>query len=223
MGNLNALLAFQLSHIILGHRLDTKFAFNDRLLFPSTSVFNRIPMHHTDADNAAAAKKAMELLSAKELAGGQQYFGLYLQQLQERLKPLKALNEPMIGDGLVKSDNDPTFWMEPIIAKSPKLEMSNLKQQAAMPLSSFLRRDPWTDQMITLHPAFEPLLSAADKIPFEVAPVYIKLSYYKPPTEAPAAAPTAAAPTAPATTAEPAPAENTAPAATSGTANPPQN
>lgn len=246
MGNLNALLAFQLAHIILGHRLDTKYAFNDRLLFPSTSVFNRIPMHHTPEDNEAAAKKALELLNAKELTGGQQYFGLYLQQLQDRVKQLKALNEPMIGDGLIKSDDDLTFWMAALIGKSPKLEMSNLKQQAAMPLSSFLRRDPWTDQMITMHPAFEPLLSPADKMPFEVAPVYIKLSYYKPPTEAPtpnAAAPAGATPTnpaagtetapaagaapSPAAGTETAPAENPPPAGSTapatGTANPPQN
>src|SRR6266446_3275536 len=89
MGNLNAILAFQIAHIILAHRLDTKYAFNDRLLFPSTSVFKRIPMHHTDADNTAAAKKALELLNAKELEGGQQYFSLYLQQLQQRVKNLK--------------------------------------------------------------------------------------------------------------------------------------
>ncbi|RZU42802.1 hypothetical protein [Edaphobacter modestus] len=223
MGNLNALLAFQLAHIILGHRLDTKFAFNDRLLFPATSVFNRIPMHHTNADNEAAAKKAVELLGAKELVGGEQYFGLYLQQLQQRLPSLKALNQPMIGDGLVKSDNDQTFWMAAMVAKSPKLDMADLKQQAAMPLSSFLRRDPWTDQTITLHPAFETLLSPADKMPFEVGPVYIKLGYYKPPTETPApsgGAPAANSQPAPATS--PAtPAEPTSPAA--ATANPPQN
>ena len=57
IGNLNALLAFQLAHVILGHRLDTKYAFNDRLLFPSASVFERIPMHHTAADNTEAARK----------------------------------------------------------------------------------------------------------------------------------------------------------------------
>ena len=34
-GNLNALLAFQLAHIILGHRLDTKYAFNDTLMLPN--------------------------------------------------------------------------------------------------------------------------------------------------------------------------------------------
>ena len=191
MGNLNAILAFQIAHIVLGHRLDTKYAFNDRLLFPSTSVFDRIPMHHTDADNEAAAKKAMELLSAKELEGGQQYFGLYLQQLQQRVKALKALNEPMIGDGLVKSDNDPTFWMAAIMSKGPKLDIKDLKQQAAMPLSSFMRFDPWSDQVIVMHAAYEPLLTAADKMPFEVAPVYLKLSYYKPPTDAAAAAPAA--------------------------------
>jgi hypothetical protein len=197
MGNLNAILAFQIAHIILAHRLDTKFAFNDRLLFPTDSVFNRIPMHHTDADNAAAAKKAIELLSAKELSDGQQYFGLYLQQLQQRVKALKSLNEPMIGDGLVKSDEDPTFWLAALMPKGPKLDMANLKQQAAVPLGSFLRRDPWTDQVIAMHTAYEPLLSPADKMPFEVEPVYLKLSYYKPPADAGAATPTQPASTSP--------------------------
>jgi hypothetical protein len=209
MGNLNAILAFQIAHIILAHRLDTKYAFNDRLLFPSTSVFNRIPMHHTDADNTAAAKKAMELLGAKELEGGQQYFSLYLQQLQQRVKSLKALNEPMIGDGLVKGDDDPTFWMAAITSKGPKLDMKDLKQQAAMPLASFLRFDPWTDQVFVMHTAFEPLLTAADKMPFEVEPVYLKLSYYKAPAEA-APAPATAAPAADNTAAPAAAADTTA-------------
>lgn len=177
LGNLNALLAFQIAHIILGHRLDTTFAFNDRLLFPNTSVFNRIPMRHTDEDNASAAEKAIELLSAKELEGGQQYFGLYLQQLQQRVKSLKALNEPLIGDALVKSDVNQTFWLAALMAKGPKLDMNDPKQEAAMPLSSFLRRDPWTDQVIMMHAAYEPQLSPIDKMPFEVEPVSIKLSY----------------------------------------------
>jgi len=120
----------------------------------------------------------------------------------------------MIGDGLVKSDTDPTFWMQAIMAKGPKLDMKDLKQQAAMPLASFLRFDPWTDQVFVLHSAFEPLLTAADKMPFEVEPVYLKLSYYKAPAE-PAAAPTAQPATA-------APADNNpAPAAAAPAATPP--
>jgi hypothetical protein len=217
MGNLNAVLAFQLAHIILGHRLDTKYAFNDQLLFPSTSVFKRIPMHHTDADNEAAAKKAIELLNAKELVGGEQYFGLYLQQLQQRDKSLAALNQPLLGDGVVRNDKDATFWLQALISKSPKLNVNDLKQQAAMPLSSFLRFDPWTDKVAVLHTAYEPLLSPADKMPFEVEPVYLKLSYYKEPTDTGASAPNAPAPgegnTAQPATAAPAPA-NTPPQTT---------
>jgi hypothetical protein len=193
MGNLNGLLAFQLAHIILGHRLDTKYAFSDRLLFPSTSVFERIPMHHTDADNEEAAKEAMKLLGTKELAGGQQYFGLYLQQLQTRLKGLPALNTPMIGDALIKSDKDTTFWMQALVNKGIKLDMKDLKQEAAMPLGSFLRFDPWTDQVIQLHSAFEPILNARDKMPFEIAPVYLKLTYYNPAAQQQQQQPAAAA------------------------------
>jgi hypothetical protein len=229
MGNLNALLAFQLAHIVTGHRLDTKYAFNDRLLFPDNAAFKRIPMHHTDADNIEAAKKAMELLSVKELADGQQYFGLYLQQLAQRTGTLKALNEPMMGDSLVRTESSakanatPAFWMQALIAKAPKLDVKDIKQEAAMPLASFLRFDPWSDQVITMHTAFEPVLSARDKMPFEVTPVYLKLGYYKAPA-APTAPPPADA-TAPAV-APAAAVDNTVPAqpaapATTGVAAPP--
>jgi hypothetical protein len=209
-GNLDAILAFQIAHIILGHRLDTKYAFSDRLLFPSTSVFQRIPMHHTDKDNEEAAKKALELLNAKELVFSQQYFGLYLQQLQTRLKQLPALNTPMIGDALIKSDKDPTFWMSSLLPKGIKLDMKDLTQQAAMPLASYLRFDPWTDQVIQMHYSLEPLLNPRDKMPFEVEPVYLKLTYYAPPTPPAAPSPAPAAPAAAAPPSDVSPATATA-------------
>jgi hypothetical protein len=223
MGNLNAVLAFQVAHIILGHHIDTKFAFSDRLMFPSESAFQKLPMHHTDADNVEAAKKAMELLGVKDLVDGEGFFSLYLQQLQVRSRGVKALTEPQLGDSLMKPDG--TFWMQAIVAKGPKLNNADLKQQGAMPLSSFLRFDPWTDQVIQMHTAYEPLLSPRDKLPFEITPVYLKLSYYAPPAATPAPAPEASPSPAPAPAA-PAPADAApapAPAAPSGgLSNPPQ-
>ena len=213
MGNLNAILAFQVAHIVTGHRLDTKYAFNDRLLFPDTSAFVRIPMHHTDADNLEAAKKTLELLSPKELVDSQQYFGLYLQMLQKRVKALQTLNQPMLGDALVKSDKDETFWLTALLPKGGKLDMNDLKQQAAVPLSSFLKFDPWTDQVVVKHVAYEPLLSSRDKMPFEITPIYLKLDYYKGPVVPPAADPNAGPATGTA-----APAANTAPPADGTTA-----
>jgi len=191
VNNLYAIIAFQVAHILQGHRLDTKYAFNDRLLFPDSSAFEKIPMHHTDKDNEEAAKKTMELLQPKELNAAAGQFGLYLAQLQDRSKSLTALNDPMIGDSLIKDPKTNTFWLQGLVGKGPKLDMNDLKQNAAMPLSSFLRFDPWTDQVVQMHAAYEPLLSSRDKMPFEVTPVYLKLSYYKAP--APGADPGAAA------------------------------
>ncbi|HVG26044.1 MAG TPA: hypothetical protein VM865_00455 [Acidobacteriaceae bacterium] len=224
MGNLNALLAFQVAHIVLGHHIDTKYAFSDRLMFPTESAFERLPMHHTDSDNAEASKKALELLNAKELSDGQQFFGLYLQQLQQREKGLKALTDPQIGDGLLRPDG--TFWMQGLVGKAPKLNNGDLKQQAAMPLSQFLRFDPWTDQVIKLNTAYEPLLSARDKLPFEITPVYLRLAYWAAPAAptgpAPAAAP-AASTAAPAADSTPAAGGNTTAAApATAPAAPPQ-
>jgi hypothetical protein len=215
MGNLNAVLAFQVAHIILGHHIDTKFAFSDRLMFPSESAFQKLPMHHTDQDNTEAAKKAMELLSVKDLADGQQYFGLYLQQLAARSKGLKALTDPQLGDSLMNPAGQ--FWMQAIVSKAPKLNNPDIRQQAAMPLSSFLRFDPWTDQVIQMHTAYEPLLSPRDKLPFEITPVYLKLTYYKPAEAAPAAAPAATPDANPAPAATPAPTADAATPAASPT------
>ena len=216
MGNLNSILAFQVAHVILGHRIDTKYAFSDRLMFPSLMAFQRLPMHHTEQDNAEAAKKAMELLSVKELADGPQWFGLYLQQLQSRVKGLKSLTEPQLGDSLLKPDG--TFWLQAMVGKAPKLNDKDIKQQAAMPLGAFLKFDAWTDQLLQMHTTYEPLLTQRDKMPFEVTPVYLKLNLYQPPA---APAPAAAAPaTAPAAT-QPAatPGDATTPPATAHTAD----
>ncbi len=184
VNNLYAVIAFQLAHIIQGHRLDTKYAFNDRLLFPDTAAFARIPMHHTDRDNEEAAKKTIELLQPKELQDAAGQFGLYLAQLQARYKSLTALNEPMLGDSLIRDPKTGTFWLQGLVAKGQKLNMTDLKQNAAMPLGSFLRFDPWTDQVVQMHSAYEPLLSSRDKMPFEITPVYLKLAYFKAPATA---------------------------------------
>ena len=210
-GDLNALLAFQIAHILLGHHIDTKFAFNDHLMFPQEAAFEHIPMHHTDDENVAAAKKAIELLSVPDLADGQQYFGLYLQQLQAREKGLHALPDPQIGDGLLKPDG--TFWYQALVAKGPKLNNTDLAQQAAMPLAQLLRFDPWTDKVIQLHSAYAPLLSSRDKLPFEITPVYLKLAYWQPP------APPAPPAPAPAATGAAAAADSTAPAAAAAPAD----
>ncbi len=208
-GNLYSLLAFQVAHILLGHHVDTKFAFNDRMLFPSEAVFQKFPMRHTDAEDAAAAKKAVELLSGSpDLEKGEPYFSLYLQQLLAREKGLKALTDPQMGDSLLKPDG--TLWLAALKDKGPKLNNADTTQQAALPLDSFVRTDSWTDQIVQLNSPVDRLLSAADKIPFEVHAIFLQLSEYKAPT--PAAPPAPPATDAPAAAAAPAAGTSTPPA-----------
>ena len=226
--NLYSIIAFQVAHIELGHHIDEKYVFSDFLLFPNESSFQRLPMQHIDADNATAAKRAIELLdklaATPTPAGGtstanvENYFGLYLQQLKAIQPGLKALNTPQIGDSLIKPDG--TFWLQALISKSPKLNNPNLTQRAAMPLDEQTKTDPWTDKVSRKNIKSAPaLLSPRGKIPFEVVPVYIGLAPYQAPPDPNAATPISA----PATTVPADGTVNAAPdgAAASGTTTPP--
>jgi len=59
---LAAVISFQLAHIDR-HHIDTRYAFNDRLLFPDTATFRRITMNHSTPDDEEAAKKAVDLFN----------------------------------------------------------------------------------------------------------------------------------------------------------------
>ncbi len=181
--DLAAVLSFQLAHIVLGHHIDTRYAFNDRLLFPDEATFSRIHMSHTDEDNELAAKKAVDLLNHSVYSSQLSQPGLFFEQLDTRSKVLAALNTPRLGDSLIRPDGTP--WLNALMTKAPKLDMNKLDQIAALPLGSQLKIDSWDDRVIRLNPKPAPIMNARDKMPFEVTPVFFRLSHY---AEAPQAA-----------------------------------
>lgn len=208
--DLAAVLSFQLAHIVLGHHIDTRYAFNDRLLFPDEATFQRITMNHSTLDNEAAAKKAVELFNNSVYKDKAASVGLFFQQLQTRQKSLTYLLTPRLGDSLLKADGTP--WLAGLTQGAPKLDVDNLNQIAALPLNSHLRIDPWDDKVFQLNVRPAPLLNARDKMPFEVTPIYYRLQRYEAPaTAVPAATP---APGATGTAAPPADNTNQAPPAT---------
>jgi hypothetical protein len=213
--DLAALISFQLAHIILGHHIDTRYAFSDRLLFPDESTFQRITMGHSAADDDLAAKKAVELLNNSVYHDRIPNAGLFFAQLQARSRELKALTTPQLGDSLLRPDGTP--WLADLSKSSPKLDMDKLDQIAALPLGSHLKIDPWEDRVLQLNVKPVPLLNARDKMPFEVTPIFYRLTRY---TE-PGAAQTPAAPDAGTTPATPPAAEQANPGTSS--APPPTN
>jgi hypothetical protein len=192
-----SVIAMELAHIAMGHHIDTRYAFNDRLLFPDESTFQRIDMYHTDHDNDEAAKRAMEYLQASMYKDKLPSAGLYYAQLIDRAKVLKALNTPKLGDSLIKADGTP--WMAALWKMSPKLNWDDLTQRAANPLGFWLKTDPWDDKVHQLSAPIYPYMNARDKMPFEVTPIFFKLQHYEeakvetpPAAAAPAATPPAA-------------------------------
>ncbi len=60
--SLAAVLSHELAHIVLGHNLGSKYAFNDRMLFSDDSTYNNLGFKHIPEEETAADKKAVELL-----------------------------------------------------------------------------------------------------------------------------------------------------------------
>jgi len=184
-----SVIAMELAHIAMGHHIDTRYAFNDRLLFPDETSFQRIDMYHSDHDNGEAAAKAMEYLQASMYKDRLTTAGLYYEQLVDRAKVLKSQNTPKLGDSLLKPDGTP--WMADLEKAAPKLNWDDLTQTAALPLGSWLKVDPWDDTVHMLDAKRYAPMNARDKMPFEVTPIFYKLQRYEtaqapPPPPAPA-------------------------------------
>ncbi|MGB8260328.1 MAG: M48 family metalloprotease, partial [Terracidiphilus sp.] len=193
-----SVISMELAHIAMGHHIDTRYAFNDRLLFPDEATFQRIDMYHSEHDNTEAVKRAMEYLQASMYKDKLPSAGLYWSQLADRAKVLKALNTPKLGDSLLKADGTP--WMADLAHQAPKLNWDDLAQIPALPLGSWLKTDPWDDKVHMLNAKRYAPMNPRDKMPLEVTPIFYKLARYDvskltPPTP-PAAAP--ATPPAPA-------------------------
>jgi hypothetical protein len=171
-----SVIALELAHITLGHHIDTRYAFNDRLLFPDESTFQRIEMFHSDHDNEAAVKKGMEYLQASMYKEQMPNAGLFWVQLADRGKELKQLNTPRLGDSLLRPDGTP--WMTQLAQSATKLNWDDLSQTAALPLGSWLKTDPWDDRVHMLNTKRYAPMNARDKMPLELTPVYYRLQRF---------------------------------------------
>jgi len=193
-----SVVAMEVAHIAMGHHIDTRFAFNDRMMFPDEATFRRIDMYHSDHDNAEAAKRAMEYLQNSMYKDKLPSAGLYYAQLVDREKVLKALNSARLGDSLLQADGTP--WLADLQRMAPKLNWDDLTQRPALPLGSWLKTDPWDDRVHQLNAKIYAYINPRDKMPLELTPIYYKLQRYDaskllppaPPATAPAAVPPAA-------------------------------
>jgi hypothetical protein len=172
--SLAMVLAHELSHIVLGHSLDTKLAFNDKLFFPDDETFRRLDFKRSSANEEAADTKALELLKNSPYKDKLANAGLFLKALQEKASQLPNLIRPHLGNSFAGSKTR----MSSLVASSPALDDKRIDQIAALPLGGRIKVDPWSDRVELSKAKPVALTAAREKMEFEITPVFPYLSRF---------------------------------------------
>src|SRR5271165_1475700 len=176
--SLAMVLAHETSHIVLGHRLDTKLAFNDKMFFPDQDSFQRLDFKRRPGDEEAADAKALELLKNSPYKDKLGSAGLFLKALQESAPELPNLIRPHLGNSMA---GNKSVRMSALLASAPELDAQRTDQIAALPLGGRIKLDPWTDQVELAKAKPVALTSAREKMPFEITPFFPYLTRYPTP------------------------------------------
>jgi len=174
--SLAAVLSHELAHIVLGHNLGSKYAFNDRMLFSDDSTYQNLGFKHIPEEEQAADKKAIELLKNSPYAQKLDNVGLFLKALQLRAPQLGALLSTHLGNPLAA--NGTVNRLSALSTVGPALDNSKLDQIAALPLGGRVKINPWNDKAEMVKTAPVTITSARDKMPFEVTPFFPRLARY---------------------------------------------
>src|SRR5882724_609342 len=191
--SLAMVLSHELAHIVLGHNLGSKYAFNDRMLFSDESTYNNLGFKHIPEEETAADTKALELLKASPYAQKLQTAGLFLRQLQARGPALAALLSAHLGNSFMSKEGQ-VQRLTAVMNDAPALEVDKLDQIAALPLGGRVKINAWDDAAELVKTAPVAITSARDKMPLEVTPFFPRLTRLTSggPTPTPTTASTAA-------------------------------
>jgi len=179
--SLAMVIAHEVAHIALGHRLDTRYAFFDRMLFEDHESFSKLIVKRTEAEERAADAKAIELLSKSPYKDNLGNAGLFLKAVQQRAKQLPNLLTPHMGNRIVQGKEG--VRMSSLTQGAPNLEINRIDQIAALPLGSRVRVDPWNATVSLIKSKPVALVGIREKMPFEITPLFPYLS--RPATAAP--------------------------------------
>ena len=179
--SLAAMVAHEVSHVVLGHRIDGQYAFFDRLLFDEKDTFRHFGFSRTQAEEEAANTKANELLKNSPYKDQLATAKLFLDALASRQRDIPNLISPHLGDrvpvnsglaaALVVSSDKPA---DPAAAADPKAPPKS--QIVALPLGGRIKMDPWSDKIEMLKSKPVGAVAEREKMPFEVTPFILYLT-----------------------------------------------
>jgi hypothetical protein len=186
--SLATVLAHELSHVVLGHRMDSQYAFFDQLLVEDKDSFRHFGFARTPDEEAAANAKALELignaLKNPQLAKAWQMSNaaLFLQALQSRQKEIPNLISAHLGNRVPQIPNLQAT------AAAPADPKQNAQKIAALPIGGRVKMDPWNDKLEMIKSKPIGTIAEREKMPFEVTPFMPYLMRYGTDTAKPIAA-----------------------------------
>jgi hypothetical protein len=169
--SLAAILAHELGHVTLGHRMDTQFAFFSHVRFDEKETFHHFGFARNAEEEEAANKKGAELLKKspyRDQSGSAQAF---FQALQERGKEIPNLISPHLGDSIPA-----TSTIAVAVTSQQPTTKSAANAVAALPLGGRIIVQPWDDRLILRKLEPEGSVAEYEKMPFEVAPFLVYLT-----------------------------------------------
>src|SRR5271156_617521 len=182
--SLATMLAQELADIIVTKPSTDQWGFNDTTNVTTTEALAHFSFKDSPAQIQMANEKALELLKNSPYKDKLASAGLFLKQLDAQSKNLPALINPHLGNRVSLS--------AALLSAAPTLDPTKIDQISALPVGARIKLDPWNDHVELVKAKPIPLLSAREKMPFEVTPFMPFLTRYQKPGTGISADPTKA-------------------------------
>jgi Peptidase family M48 len=160
--SLATIIAHELSHVVLGHRMDSNFAFFDQLLIDDKDSFRHFGFARTPEEEKAANDKAIQLLSHSPYKNQLGNAGIFLNALEVRQKEIPNLISAHLGNRVSA--------VAEIKANTTVDPKQNPQQIAALPIGGRVKLDPWFDRLELLKSKPVGAIAEREKMPFEITP-----------------------------------------------------
>jgi peptidase M48-like protein len=168
--SLATMLAHELSHAVLGHRIDSQYAFFDQLMVEDKDTFRHFGFARTPEEEASANTKALQILNNSPYKNQLGNAGLFLQALDSRQKEIPNLISGHLGNRVPHISD-----LKSTVAVDPK---QNPQKIAALPLGGRVKIDPWNDKLDLIKSKPVGTVAEREKMPFEVTPFMPYLMRY---------------------------------------------
>src|SRR6202045_2043642 len=160
--SLATIIAPELGHIVLGHRLDSSYAFFDQLLgVQDKDTFRHFGFARTQEEENAASAKAAELLAKSPYNNQMASAKLFLAALDSRQKEIPNLISPHLGNRVLLTD---------LKVAAPATADKKVQTVTALPIGGRVKLDPWNDRLELLKSKPIGNVAEREKMPFEVTP-----------------------------------------------------